>query len=160
MIRWIRWENNFKFSYQTLGNHVAAQTLYRSVLRVKQQIAGADHVETADIIHNLSVTSQSMCDYDQALNFFKRALAVYRTNSQDPARIANSLKNIANTYSQQGDHDTAIEYFQQALEIEIQEFDAEHVNTANTLSNIGAAYGRIGRFDEAITRCRSALKTT
>ena len=151
---------NLAHSYQTLGNHMAALTLYRSVLRLKQQIVGADHVETADIIHNLGVTSQSMGNFDEAFEFFKRALAVYQKNSQDPVRVANTLKNIANTYSQQGDHDTAIEYFQQALEIEIQEFGLEHVNTANTLSNIGAAYGRIGNFDEAITQCQSALKTT
>lgn len=151
---------NLGHVYQTLGNHTAALTLYRRVLQVRQQDLAADQVETADAVHNMGVTFQSMCEYDQALDLFNQALAVYRKNSRDSARIANALKNIAITYSQHGDHDRAIEYFQQTLEIEIQEFGLEHLNTANTFSNLGAAYGRVGKFDESISRCRSALDIT
>jgi tetratricopeptide (TPR) repeat protein len=130
-------------------------------LRVKQLVFRADHVDTADAIYNLGVTSKSLWDYNQALDLFNGALVVYRKHCpQDSIRMANALKNIANTYSEQGGYDTAIKYFHQVPEIETREFGLEDVNTANTLSNIGAAYGRIDEFDEAVTRFPAALRTT
>jgi tetratricopeptide (TPR) repeat protein len=144
-------------TYDLLGEKHAALSLYQDVLGIKLRLMG-DHSETADTLHNMAITLQSLGSYDLALELFHKAVPMYQGKGKNDARkAANSFKNIAVVHSKQGNHAEAMSSLKQALKIEGREFGLNDPNTADTFNNLGIAYGNIGNHEEAVRLYEIAL---
>lgn len=147
-------------SYTSLGIYGQALEVYTYVLDVKSKVFPADHIETADTIHNMGITLQVMGKFDQAIDAFEKALAIYQkmlSGYGNTLRIANAIKNLGVVSSQKSEHVKAIEYFNRALRIE-KSLGQSDMRIANTINNLGVACARLGFWDEAMSHYMNALE--
>jgi tetratricopeptide (TPR) repeat protein len=146
-------------SYSSLGIYSEALEIYSCVLDVRHKMFPADHIDTADIIHDMGVALQAMSKFNHAIDAFETALAIYKKTHSGhgiEARIANAIKNLGVVYSQQGEHAKAIEYFNRALRIE-QSLGQSNIDSAKTINNMGIACARLGFWGEAMSHYMNAL---
>ena len=145
--------------YTSLGINEPAMEIYREVLGFKHLSIPADSIDIADTIHNMGVTLQGMCKFDEAIDAFKTALLSYGStlrNADAVVKTANAVKNIGVSHSQQGRHIKAIEYFNRALLLE-KSFGQCDMGTVNTINNLGVAYARLQSPHQAMSLFKDAL---
>ncbi len=102
--------------------------------------------------NQIGVVNERKKEYDKALQFYKKALAI-RTGINDTVGSVNSLYSIAYYYSAINKYDSAIVYFNKAQKININ--DAYKISI---LINRAFAFAYIKRFDQAYSDINSALK--
>ena len=88
---------------------------------------GEKHSDTATTYNNIAVVHDNQGDYDKALEFYQKALAIFEKvlGSEHPS-TATTYNNIAFVHYNKGDYDKALEYFQKALTIREKMLVAEH----------------------------------
>ena len=97
-------------------------------------------------------------DYDSALVYSQKALAIARKNSsENHPEVATSYNNIGAVYKSKGAYDLALKYHQKALQIRQQLFGESHPYIAVSCNNIGTIYEAKGAYDIALKYHQKAL---
>ena len=114
---------------------------------------GASDSEAADDMIELAlVREETASNFAGALKLLEDALQLKRalTPPSPPADQALILHRQGRVYSALGRYQESLEYFGQALDIRVQVFGREHLDTAATYNNQGVVYGKLARYDEAL----------
>jgi tetratricopeptide (TPR) repeat protein len=121
-------ENLLGTIHGDLGDIKSAIENFESALEKSNE--EPNHIEKGKIEINLGIVSTIKGLFDEALNYFKRALINYEKVG-DKKRIAEIHQNIGMVYSKKGDYKYAINEFDESLSYAIE---------ANYLQNIGIVY--------------------
>ena len=107
-----------------------------------------------DIYHQLGNVYYSLEEYQQAIDFHQKSLAIKRQIG-DRHGEAKSLNNLGSAYKALGKYQQAIESLHQSLAIFQQIGDS--YGEANSLNNLGNAYDLLGEYQRAIDLLQQSL---
>ncbi|MBQ9293008.1 MAG: tetratricopeptide repeat protein [Campylobacter sp.] len=110
-----------------------------------------------DIFNALGMAYNSICDYNNSLEFYNKALKITDQKISEINYVA-IYTNMGNSYCGLGKYNEAIEYHQKALEINRNTFGDNHPDIAVYYNNLGFCYGDICEYDKAIEYHQKALE--
>lgn len=131
-----------------------AEAVYLRLISIREAMHGKEDPSTAFAYNNIGCVYDSLGDYTKALEYFKRALTIFRENDSD---TAESYSNIGSVYHRQGVYHKALEYYDKALIIQEKVYGTEHPAIAIYYNNIGGAYNSIGDYTKALWFFQKAL---
>ena len=133
-----------------LSDFKQAKELNRRVEAVVMRLEGNWRLRS-DWLNNLGNLNWSLHDWDQALEFYQRAMNI-RQNELGPEHpsVAKSLNNIGNVLLEQGELPKALEYHRRALGIKQKVLGPKHPAVARSLNNIGNVIQEMGDFKLAL----------
>ena len=118
----------------------------------------AETPAAANIFNNLGLLFKAVGDYDRALNYFQKSLAIsLKTLGEEHPSTAVSYNNLGLVYDNMGDYPRALEYHHKALAIDGKLYGAEHTSTATSYNNLGTMYHNMGDFPRALEYYQKAL---
>ncbi len=127
-----------------------AKPLFQRALRIREQVLGEQHPDTAQTLSNLAYLYHHQDQFEEAMLFLQRSLSIrQQALGMEHPDTATSLNALALLYRDQGRYEEAEPFFQQALAIRKQIFGAEHPQTAHSLSNLAWLYRNLGKYHEA-----------
>jgi tetratricopeptide (TPR) repeat protein len=103
--------------------------------------------EAAAALHQLGIVAQNRGDYDAALDWYRKSLAI-REQLGDRAGMASSYHHLGIVAQDRGHYDAALDWYRKSLAIKEQLGD--RAGMASTLSNIGILYTQTGRASDAV----------
>ena len=114
--------------------------------------------EVANLYYFLGWGFDDLADYNKALEYYEKALAIYEEIlGKEHPLTALAYNNIAAIYDKQGNYGKALEYCEKALAIREKVLGTEHPDTATTYDNIAAVYGKQDDYGKALEYCEKAL---
>jgi adenylate cyclase len=135
------------------GDYATALTLARTALDLVEakNLAGETN---AKALGNIGLLYQYLSDYQQALSYCQKALAIFEEIGSKEG-IARNLSNIGLVYWNLSDYAQALSYLQKALAIN------EEIGNKNgiaiNLGNIGNVYWHLSDYAQALTYQQKAL---
>lgn len=141
----------------TKGNWLSANEAYRnaSVIFIKER----DSLALADAWGNLGYSFIAVKEYDNALEYFLKALRIREAYPERPLALAASEGAIGYVYQNIGEYDKAIEQHLKALELR-KAFPARAANGIGYVhKNLGINYAAQGKHEQAETEYLIALDT-
>ncbi len=106
------------------------------------------------LCNNIGLVYLSLGDKQQALNFYERALLLFRQIG-DRRNEAVALNNIGGVYDELGEKQRALDYYNQALPVRREMGDRS--GEATTFNNIGGMYTDLEDGDQALIHFNQAL---
>ena len=114
---------------------------------------GPDHghaKRVSRIYHNIGLLHRHLSDYQQAKEYFERALSIQRnTLGPDHIDVACTYHNMGNLYRNLGGNQQAMEYYERALSIKLNKLGRDHVDVASTCHSMGNVHGYLGDNQQA-----------
>jgi tetratricopeptide (TPR) repeat protein len=133
---------------------------------LKHYLAGLEIVEKLKdesllftLYHNMGVLFDRLTDYDQALNYYEKALYVYNNAARktDPMQRVHTLYNsMANIYDEKNDTITASKYYQKALKLATEKEDYQALGTI--YNNLGKVSLEAQQWDLAYEYLNNSLQ--
>lgn len=124
---------------------------YDEAVEIREQLVGADSLEAAILLNNLSAVHRSVGNFEMAAVLGMRSLEIkQRELGANHPRIATAMTNLGIALSQVGQLDLGIEYFQKALEIKRESIGTDNRSYAIGANNLGDALTDAHRFEEAL----------
>ena len=135
------------------SEYLSAMDYFNEALRLsehKKNKTVPDHLEEAEIIHNMASTYSDMGEHQQAKEYYERALSI-QLNKLGPDHIdlADTYHNMGTQHHYLGDHQQAKEYYEPALSIKLNKLGPDHVNVARTYHNMGILHKALGEHQQA-----------
>ena len=97
-----------------------------------------DHLEEAEIIHNMALIYNDIGDNQQAKECYARVLSIQLNKlGPDHVDVAGTYHNMGNLHNDLGEHQQAKEYYERALSIQLNKLGPDHVDVALTYHNMG-----------------------
>jgi tetratricopeptide (TPR) repeat protein len=119
-------------------------------LKIRQQLFGEQHPDTALSIYNVGKTYVELGDYKKALDYQLRALEIQKKLlGEHHPDTANSLGSAGCSYLLLGNPNAALDYVTRAYDILYQMLGEFHQNTVVALANIVYSLFKLKRFQEA-----------
>ncbi len=141
------------------ARYAEAKPLVHCALRIREQVLGPNHPDTATSLNNLAGNYRAQGQYKEAEPLYQRALEIKEAalgpNHPD---TATSLGNLAGNYHEQGQYKEAEPLFQRALEIKETALGPNHPDTATSLGNLAGNYHEQGQYKEAEPLYKRALQ--
>ena len=114
---------------------------------------GPDHgqfKQVARLYHNMGLLHRRLCDYQQAKEYYERALSI-RLNKLGPdhADVAHTYHIMGTLHRHLGDYRQAKEYYERALSIRLNKFRPDHVAVAHTCHHMGTLHRDLGDHRQA-----------
>ncbi len=151
--------NNLAGLYRSQGDYQKAEEFYLKALKIREEVLGTNHPDTATTYNNLALLYRSQGDYQKAEEFYLKALKITEeilgTNHPDTATTYN---NLAGLYYLQGDYQKAEEFYLKALKITEEVLGTNHPDTATTYNNLAWLYFEQKELNRAKEYWQKALK--
>ena len=120
------------------GDYRGARPLLERALRVREQVLGVEHPDTAMSLNNLGQLLKDMGELVDARPLLERALRIReQVLGAEHPHTAQSLNNLGGLLKSMGDLAGARPLLERALAINEQVLGAEHPDTATSLNNLG-----------------------
>ena len=154
-------------SWNTLGLAFEAQDRYEeadSALRKGLELRRTLPVDVpgdgvASSLHNLGLLAAKRGDYAHALDYYREALAIKRTQfGERHPDYQISLQGYARALSDSGQPATAVALFERNMQLCDELYGERSAKSADARNVLGYTLQDLGRFDEAIARYREALR--
>jgi serine/threonine-protein kinase len=135
-------------AYMEQADFESAEIVLNDALRLAESELGADHPDTAVLLHSYAALMGEIGRQDEAEAPRRRALEILRRAlpANDP-RIATSLNNLGNYLRIKGSYDEAAELLGEALAIREEVLGPDHPGVATTLNNLALTVKRQGEFE-------------
>lgn len=137
------------------GLYRDAKTVFLRQIDIVEELYGKEDKKNAMSYNNIGLVYYELGDFNKALEYHFKALAIQGTNHPD---TAISYNNIGMTYNEQGNYAEAIEYYLKALKIKEKNLGTNHPDTATSYNNIATSYNDLGDYKRALEYCLKALK--
>ncbi|MDX2078492.1 MAG: toll/interleukin-1 receptor domain-containing protein [bacterium] len=122
--------------------------------RLNRKISRALIKDEATFLNTLGYVWSVMNDYQKALDYYEKALPLYRDNDYHGGESL-ALTNIGYVLSQMGENHKALDYYEQALTLNFNYGDKQ--GEATILNNIGTAWMNLGEHRKALDYYEKAL---
>ncbi|CAF4026129.1 unnamed protein product [Rotaria sp. Silwood2] len=115
--------------------------------------------DSAHVLDAIGLILENQEKYDEALDFYKRALDIKeKCYLPGSISIATSFNNIGNILSVQRKYNEALDFYKQALDIKEKSHPSGHVSIAASHNKIGIILRGQGKYDEALKYYQRALE--
>jgi tetratricopeptide (TPR) repeat protein/CHAT domain-containing protein len=115
------------------------------------------HIEIGHSYANLGNVYIDKGNYSQAIDYLKKALAIFLKVSDIHALSGNFYTNLGVCYQLQGDYRQAIDCYQKSVNIWSKMFDKTHPSTGVSYNNLGLCYVNTNDYTQAIVYYQQAL---
>lgn len=134
---------NLALVFTSTGKYNQAKENEIQALEIREQLYGKESQEAAASLNDLGLIYTQL-DSDLALDYFERALQIYRTlhGSMHP-KIAISNTNIGSVYLKQELFGDAINSFETARDIWLKQYPDGHPNIAQANMQLGQTYSKM-----------------
>lgn len=140
------------------GLYHDSEAVYLRQIKLAEELYSTKHPDIAVSYNNIGWVYTEQCDYDKALEYYDKALAIYKKNlGPKHPDIATSYNNIGVVYYEQNKYDKALKYYKKALAIREKVLGPEHPDTTESYGDIGVAYDNQGDYDKALEYLQKAL---
>ncbi len=129
--------NTISEYYWKAGQYSKAKSIADKV-RQKARQSGLKNIQ-AEALTNLGIISDYKSHYDKAVNYYNKALKIYRS-IDDEKGIGDCYGNLGLIFWKKGEHDKALEFFHKALRL--QKKLGQKRSQALTYNNIGIIHER------------------
>lgn len=134
-----------------LGFFEKAEEFYQSSLKIREEIYGENHVNTAQIYNNLGLLYKNMDLFDKAELFYMKASIIsIKLFGETHKDTATSFNNLAGLFFKKSDFEKAEGCYLKSIKILEEIFGEKNENTALIYNNLGALYGKMNRKEDAI----------
>ncbi|MBF0537015.1 MAG: tetratricopeptide repeat protein [Nitrospirae bacterium] len=153
-----------------LGRYFDEMVLYRQGRAIMERVAVrvSDAVideakatkdgKVSDFIHEYALSLDTLGDSKQAIEFYKKALAIrLEVYGERHLSVAQSYNNIGFAWNELGDSKQAIAFLEKALAIQLEVYGERHPSVATSYNNIGFAWNELGDSKQAIEFIEKAL---
>ncbi|MEM1270117.1 MAG: tetratricopeptide repeat protein, partial [Bacteroidota bacterium] len=141
--------NNIATSYYTLGEFEKADSLYRRALAIDEHRLPDHHSTLAKAYGSLGSTNSVLGRYDEAVEFYRKAVEVLARGDTTAQYVTNVLYSLANTELAMGDFDAAQRTFDRLLAGRRLLLGPDHPNTLMTEGAYGGLMFEQGKIQEA-----------
>jgi tetratricopeptide (TPR) repeat protein len=136
-----------------MGQFDKAQEVYEVLLEQT-----TDESEKGPIYHQLGCVKDGQGEYQEAITFYEKALAIQQQSlPPNHPDLASSYNNIGMVHSTMGHYPKALSYYEKDLAIGNQSLPPNHPHLASSYNNIGNVYGSMGDFPKALSYYEKAL---
>ncbi|CAF4661311.1 unnamed protein product [Rotaria socialis] len=137
-----------------VGHFDQAEELYNELLE-----NASNDSDRAHIYHQLGWLKNDQGEYQQAVTFYEKSLAIERkTLPEDDASLAPTYSNIGAVYKNMGEYSKALEYYEKSLKIKEISLPPTHPDLAASYGNIGIVYDNMGEYSKALEFYEKSLK--
>lgn len=146
--------NNLGIAYNFMGNNTVAMDYYQRCL----ESCDGDSLGMCIVLRNIGNVFYDKSNYDEALAYYKKALAIRETLREDTKEgVALLYESIGNTYSDIGNFNLAKDFFDKSYEL-IKREKGEHCSEiAGCLLYMGYNYNELHENDKAMDCFKKAL---
>lgn len=145
-----RSKNSLGIVYRDLGDFKKAKSLSEEALSIT-----TDSLIRASAYNNIGASNRSLGMYEEALQFYLKALHIYETNNES-SMLATVSNNIGMVYSYLNMNSKAIEYHLKAKDIFEDEKNLKGIS--EVYNNIAILYANDGELDKALEYFKYSLK--
>ncbi|CAF3134546.1 unnamed protein product [Rotaria sp. Silwood2] len=139
---------------EKLGESDKAEQLYTMLLK---QIS--NEISRATCYNNLGVLKNSQGKYNDAVEFYQKALHIReKTFSPNHPGLAASYNNIGAVYHNMGEYSKALSSYERSLEIRKIALPPNHPDLASSYNNIGLVYNNMGEYSKALSSYERSLE--
>lgn len=130
-----------------------------SAIRIRREVLGNRHHDTAASLNNLASLHEVLAAYALCEPLYLEALDICReVKGESHPSTATSLSNLANVYSLTGAYDKAEPIYQDALRMRREVLGTQHQDTAASLNNLAYMYRVQGAYSKAENLQQEALR--
>ena len=123
-----------------------AEELYNQLL----ENASSDD-DQAHIYHQLGILKYYQGEYNEAVKFYERSLAIrQRTLTEDDPSLALTYNDLALVYNSMGEYSKALEFHEKSQQIREKALPPNHPDLAESYNNIGQVYSNMGENSKAL----------
>ncbi len=145
-------------TYSGLGLASEAAEMFERALSLRQQMLGADHLETVATIDSLASAWWMAGQYDRAIRLSEQVLEVRRSKlGTDHPLTLTAMNDLAVCYEDSGRLDRAIDLFRQTLEAHRKNLGENHLETVLVMHNLADTYLIAGQPDRAVPMLEKAV---
>jgi nucleoside phosphorylase/tetratricopeptide (TPR) repeat protein len=132
------------------GRYQEAEALYKKLMNINQEKAGAKHSSTLTSMANLASTYRNQGRWNEAEKLEVQVIETSKTVlGAEHLDTLTSMANLALTYWNQGRWDEAEKLNVQVIEIRKTVLGAEHPDTLTSMNNLALTYENQGRWNKA-----------
>lgn len=142
--------NNLGQLYRLQGKFSEAEPFYQASLKIREEVLGADHPDTATALRNLAWLYLDQDHYLQAKPLLQQAQEIQQRTLDDghPERAAN-LAALADIAARLGNDEEADRLLTQVLARSEQAYGQQHPETAAALNNLALSAEKRGAYEQA-----------
>ncbi|KAF3271891.1 hypothetical protein TWF128_000417 [Orbilia oligospora] len=123
-----------------------------------QEERGSKNQILFDYVHSIAIVFFNQGKYDEAMQWYKRALAGFeKAFGKDHPLTLTIFNNIAGVFFNQSKYDEAMQWYERALASKEKVLGKNHPSTFDTVHGIATVFDEQGRYDEAIKWYKRAL---
>ena len=147
-------------SFLWLGDYDESLKNFLKSLEVFERIP--NEIKMVAACTNLGIVYDRIENYDQALEYYFRALNLYNEQKElnKPLKkflgLISIFNNIGNIYENRNDNETAIQYYRKGLKLALEKED--YFRQGVVYNNLGKIYLKLERFVEAEDYLQTALQ--
>lgn len=135
-----------------------AHEYLRKPLKTRIFLDGEEDHTVADYYIYFGDDCREYYDYDTALKYYKRALAIYKKETEkDYESIADSCVRLAWIYIKLRDYKASLRFYKKALSFERKRKDINLREIASNISSIGTVYELLDDYEKALKYQKKAL---
>jgi len=125
------------------------------VLPDYEKIHGNDHPKTLEIVNNLAVVTTNQGRYEDAREWYERALAgKENVHGKDHPSTLKTVNNMGIYFASQGRYEEALEWFERAWDGRMKALGADHEHTQTSASWISQTREQIQKLSKVIPGCQ------
>ena len=136
---------------KNLGNLPGALDMYFQALKSERKDEGK-----AKCLNNISTLYLKLEEWDTALEYAEKSLALKKKIGTQSASIAISLETIGVIHKKKLNYGEALTYYEKCLAIR-KKLEGKHSGIEKTISSIGNVYRQLGDFAKAMEHYKEAL---
>jgi serine/threonine protein kinase/Tfp pilus assembly protein PilF len=140
------------------GDLPGAEAPLQESLRLAQNKAGANSLETAHALWALGRLRQRQGQFTEAKNLYIRSLDIFEHKQGSPTDVSALLDDLAQVYSWEQDWLLAQQTYQRALDIDRRILGDDHPRVAMHLQNLAVAAQSLGDLKKADELFREAIQ--
>ena len=139
-------------------NYKVALDYFTTAKKTSEQVNGADHIDTANILNDMGQAYQFLKKYSEADSCYKQALAIRqkKLSPTDPA-IASTQMCMAALAFNRHDFVTSEKLFLQALDIDSKALGTDNLLVSQIYFSLGVLYQQQKKYDQAADYYQKAL---
>ena len=145
--------------YDSMGRQEDAIPLYQRLIKIEEQVLGADHLRVSNTILLLAITFAQVGRFAEAQQLCERAVAIREKHlGPDDPEVADALRQLAATYRLRGFKSKVEPLLKRSIAIHERQKEPDLESLAGDLSTLAGLLQEQGRFAEAEALFRRVIE--